>query len=124
MSATALRPARPVRKGWRPGPVMAAWAYYILAGAITLVFLFPLAWVLLSSVQPTAGASALPIWLPSAFTLENYATLTRVGADLWNSLAVALGSSLGVALVSTLAAYGFSRFRFAGQVYGLLELEC
>ena len=119
MSAAALRQARPVRKSWRPGSVLAASAYYSLAGAITLVFLFPLAWVLLSSVQPAVGASALPGWLPSAFTLENYATLTRVGAGLWrylwNSLAVAFGSALGVAVVSTLAAYGFSRFRFAGR---------
>jgi multiple sugar transport system permease protein len=103
----------------RPGPTLAAVLYYAVAGAITLAFLFPVAWVMLSSVQPGAGASASPGWLPSQFTWENYAGLARVGSGmgryLWNSAVVAIGSALGVALVASLAAYGFSRFRFVGR---------
>lgn len=103
----------------RPGPTLAAGLYYAVAGAITLAFLFPIAWVMLASVQRNAGASALPGWWPSAFTWENYAGLTRVGAGmgryLWNSAVVAIGSALGVAVVAGLAAYGFSRFRFVGR---------
>jgi len=98
----------------RPGPAAATAIYYTVAGTITLAFLFPVAWVLLASVQP--GASRAGSW---QFSLENYATLTRVGAGLgrylWNSAAVAIGSALGVAAVATLAAYGFSRFRFSGR---------
>ena len=98
----------------RPGPAMAATIYYTVAGAITLAFLFPVAWVLLASVQ--TGVGQVGRW---HFSLENYATLTRVGSGLgrylWNSAAVAVGSALGVAIVATLAGYGFSRFRFAGR---------
>jgi multiple sugar transport system permease protein len=119
MTALALRSAGWARTAWQTSPAWAAAAYYTLAGAITLGFLFPVAWVLLSSVRVTAGAPSWPGWMPSGFSLENYATLTRVGAGLWrylwNSLTVALGSALGVALVSVLAAYGFSRFRFGGR---------
>ena len=83
------------------------------------MFLFPVVWVLLSSVQRGAGASSLPSWLPSQFSWENYVTLTRVGAGLWrylwNSFAVAMGSAIAVAIVASLAAFGFSRFRFAGK---------
>jgi len=119
MTAIALRPASWARIAWRSPPAWAAAAYYTLAGAITLGFLFPVAWVLLSSLQSGPGAPAWPGWLPPGFSFENYATLTRVGPGLWrylgNSLAVALGSALGVAVVSVLAAYGFSRFRFMGR---------
>lgn len=102
-----------------PNVTAAAVAYYALAGAITLAFLFPVAWVLLSSFEPSGGAANLPGWLPSSFSFANYAALTGVGAGLprylSNSFVVALGSALGVALVATLAAYGFSRFQFVGR---------
>lgn len=105
--------------GWRPGPTTAAVAFYGVAGAITLAFLFPVFWVLLSSVQPGAGIPMSPGWLPRSFSWQNYASLTQVGTGLWrylsNSLVVAIGSALGVAVVSTLAAFGFSRFRFFGS---------
>lgn len=118
-AAAALRIQDRRALRWRPSPAVAVTAYYALSGAITLAFLFPVAWVLLSSVQAGAGASALPSWLPSSFSWDNYAALTRVGAGLWrylwNSFAVAIGSAIGVVVVSTLAAYGFSRFRFAGR---------
>jgi multiple sugar transport system permease protein len=98
----------------RPGPTLAAVLYYAVAGAITLAFLFPVGWVMLSSVRPGAGAS--PGW---RFSWENYIGLARVGSGmgryLWNSAAVAIGSALGVAVVASLAAYGFSRFRFVGR---------
>ncbi len=116
MTAIALRPSGWVRAAWRLGPAWAAAAYYTFAGAITLAFLFPVAWVLLSSVRSSAGTPSWPGWMPPGFSLENYATLTRVGSGLWrylwNSMTVAFGSALGMALVSVLAAYGFSRFRF------------
>ena len=112
--ATPIRSAR-----WQPRPTLAVAVYYLACGAITLVFLFPVVWVLLSSVQRGAGASSLPSWLPSQFSWENYVTLTRVGAGLWrylwNSFAVAMGSAIAVAIVASLAAFGFSRFRFAGK---------
>lgn len=96
----------------------AAVAYYAAAGTITLLFLFPVAWVALASFLPV-GAASMPGWLPSSFTLANYAGLlngtTGFWRFLWNSLVVALGSSLGVALVATPAAYGFARFSFRGR---------
>ena len=103
----------------RPSPAVAAAAYYVVAGSTTLVFLFPVAWVLLSSVQRGGHASAGSGWLPSTLSLENYRTLTRIGAGLWhyswNSFVVAAASALAVAVLCTLAGYGFSRFRFAGR---------
>ncbi|MFC0406822.1 carbohydrate ABC transporter permease [Roseomonas elaeocarpi] len=96
-----------------------AFAYYATAGTITLIFLFPVAWVAFASFQPSAGASALPGWLPSSFTLANYAGLlsgtTGFWRYLWNSLVVAAGSAVGVALIATPAAYGFTRFSFFGR---------
>ena len=118
MTDLAVQPAARVWR-WRPGPALAAALYYAVSGAITLAFLFPVAWVMLSSVQLTAGASAMPGWLPAQLSWENYAGLTRAGAGLWrylwNSVVVAIGSALGVAVVASLAAYGFSRFRFVGR---------
>ncbi len=104
---------------WRRGPALAAWMYYAVCGAITLAFLFPVAWVLFSSVRANTASAASPGWLPATFTWENYAALAHVGVGLWrylwNSVAVAVGSAFGVAVVGSFAAYGFSRFRFVGR---------
>ncbi len=116
MSAAIVQvpPAR-----WRPGQALIVWIYYAVCGAITLAFLFPIAWVLFSSVHANAGSVPSPGWLPATLTWENYAALANVGSGLWrylgNSVAVAVGSALGVAIIGSLAAYGFSRFRFVGR---------
>lgn len=84
---------------------------------ITLViFLFPIVWLVLSSLKPPS--EVLEISLPTKPTLVNYSRVLSshpVGGYLRNSLVVALGSTFISLFVGSLAAYGFTRYRFQGR---------
>lgn len=95
---------------------------------ILLIIVFALApylWMILTSIKPDAELTRSPItYLPGAATLDHYRTLlgrTTFGGNLVNSLIVALGTvALGLA-VSVPAAYAFSRFRFPGRKWLLVQ---
>jgi ABC-type glycerol-3-phosphate transport system permease component len=112
----------------------------IFAGLCGLAFLvcFPLIWALSTSLKPKSEIFATPPTLvPKTVTLENYAALVTgrpqyfqsggqqidTGATpaqfftRWfvNSLVVTLGSTLISIVVSTLAAYSLTRFRYWGR---------
>ncbi len=88
-------------------------------GLILLFGLAPFAWMVLSSLKPTAELAAQPItYLPQHPTLANYIDLlarTTFLGNMADSLVVAVGAvALGLVL-SVPAAYAFSRFRFRGR---------
>jgi multiple sugar transport system permease protein len=93
------------------------------AGAVTLAafFLFPLFWAAVNSVKPAAEAAAAPpTWLPDRLSAENYREVGDIGAGgivgaLGNSLLATGMSIVFTVVLSTLAGYGFSRFRFPGR---------
>ena len=95
-------------------------AYYILAALIALVFLFPVAWTIVSSFKPPAEGVAFPptLW-PSRIALDNYVTLRDFGDGiaryLSNSVIVTAITVSGALVLSLLAGYGFSRFTFWGK---------
>ena len=86
----------------------------LLAGA--LVMLAPMLWTLLLSLKPNAvlmGNSAAALSPP--WTLDNYRAILadRLTARwLLNSLVVALGTTTGVLILSSLAGYAFARLEF------------
>ena len=94
--------------------------YYIVSTLLALLFLFPLAWTIMTSFKPSSEASASPpTFLPSHLAWDNYAALGNYGNNflqyVGNSTVVALGTVLGTIILSTLAGYGFSRFNFRGK---------
>jgi multiple sugar transport system permease protein len=84
----------------------------------TLITLFPLYTVVISSIKPLADVRATFHWIPSRITLTPY-------TDIWstiplaryflNSLIIALGATAISVLVAILAAYAISRYRFLGR---------
>ena len=80
------------------------------------IMLAPLVWALLLSLKSNAalvGHSEAALHGP--YTLENYATIFASSLTLrWllNSTIVALGQTLGVLVLASLAGYGFSRLDF------------
>lgn len=85
---------------------------------LSAIFIAPIAWTLLSSLKPAIEARQppLPPWPTTGFSIENYISLDSFGSGLWhstqNSIFVAVSSVLLTLLISLLAGYGFSRFRF------------
>lgn len=85
-------------------------------------WLFPLIWVLSSSLKPESEVIADPLtWIPRTFTLENY---TQVLANTenspilrWfaNSLFIASIHTFLMVLFNAMSAYAFARMRFPGR---------
>lgn len=99
--------------------------------------LLPFLWLVRSSLSPIAELTIRPpAWLPRQLTLENYWQLVRVVfvhstgftiqelvvAGLRNSLIVSLAVMIVNIVLGGLAAYGFSRARFALRNTFLLAL--
>jgi arabinogalactan oligomer/maltooligosaccharide transport system permease protein len=84
----------------------------------TFVALFPIVWVLLSSIKPASEIRRSEIALFSNPTLENYRTLlTETDFPVWflNSVVVAAFTMvIGIAMSAT-AGYALSRFNFPGK---------
>ncbi|MEU8263034.1 carbohydrate ABC transporter permease [Micromonospora sp. NPDC048999] len=88
--------------------------YWVLTGALAVIFLFPLGWTAVASIAPQAGTNQTHGW-----GFGNYETLTHYQAGIWRYLAnSAFVSGLTVALtllISLLGGYAFARFRFPGK---------
>lgn len=101
----------------RPGEIAALLA----ALAVAVVVLFPIYWMLVTSILPTrVTISRDPPLLPplEQITFQAYSDVWRrkpLIAWMWNSAVVTAGS-VGLSLVvATLAGYSLSRFRTLGQ---------
>jgi multiple sugar transport system permease protein len=125
MTAALLHP--PDRRG-RAGRSGLAW--YIAGGvAISAVFVVPLLWEVLRSLQPESAVSAAPSSRTFGhLTFANYHVLLSGQDDIirnvTNSLIVAVLAAVLTALVALLAGYGFALFKFRGSglAFGLVLL--
>ncbi len=92
--------------------------FHITAILVTLLFLAPVIILFLASFRGMgeAGLPPLPPWPQDGFSLDSYIRLNQFGRPLihhaGNSLYVALGTTFLTLLISLLAGYGFSRYRF------------
>lgn len=89
----------------------------LIIGAIA--FLFPLIWMLSTSLKPLAETTKIPpTIIPSKFMWSNYAEATT-SIPFWkyakNTLIVCILSVIGTVVSSTLVAYGFSRIQWKGR---------
>ena len=92
---------------------------YAALSILSLIFLFPLAWMITTSLKtnaevlanPTALFPAVPQWgnYPEVITALNY------WQETLNTLIMALGVTLGQILLSALAGYAFARLQFFGR---------
>jgi len=114
-AATTPRPAAPRRPATTTlGGVVLRTPFWVLTGALAVIFLFPLVWTAVSSVSPHAGTSQVDGW-----GFGNYQTLAHYQAGIWRYIAnSAFVAGLVVVLtlgISTLGGYAFARFRFPGK---------
>lgn len=89
---------------------------YLLLSATLLLFAGPLVWLLSTMMKTKAETYKVPpALLPEHFTFEAFERLFAVQPLMWrwiqNSFAISILVVLGAVLSSSIAAYGFSRFR-------------
>ncbi len=94
------------------------WSYAILVIA-AFIAVFPVFWIFSTSFKPATEVLSPELTiLPKTFTTGNYAEVLDGGNFwrwMWNSVSVALCTTvIGIALAST-TAYAVSRFSFAGK---------
>ncbi|GAA1831600.1 multiple sugar transport system permease protein [Microlunatus capsulatus] len=131
MTDLQTRAASPVQAGG-PAPTTADHRRHLLLGrgrsvlkhvalvAVSLVMVYPLLWMLVSSFRPTEVIFRSPgLWVNDLVT-TNYtggwnALSNPFGHYLLNSAVVVVGAVVGNLLSCSLAAYAFARLKFRGK---------
>ncbi|NIK66783.1 MULTISPECIES: carbohydrate ABC transporter permease [unclassified Paenibacillus] len=87
--------------------------------AFFLIMVFPLYWIVITSLKPKKEIFSLPIrYWPERFTFENYANIFKVSkfhVYIGNSLLISVIAALIVICIATLSGYVMARFQFRGH---------
>ncbi len=107
-------------------PARSRTVVHLLLATFAAYSMFPLLWALVTSLKrPEDAVRYPPQWLPSPLTVQNYVdvlTRTPVPAQIVNTMLAATLAAVIVVVASSLAGYGFSRFRFPGKHVLLISL--
>ena len=91
----------------------------IVISAAAILNLFPLYWMISSSLKVSQDVSKMPPdWIPFPQAVQNYKNLFQTGHALtWtcNSFLIAIGTTAAILLVSAMASYSFAKLRFWGR---------
>src|SRR5690606_3088768 len=93
----------------------------LLFAIIGLLFITPFLWMISSSFKTEADVLKFPIeWFPSTWNaVENYSEVwagtKSFGLYYWNSIKIAVLTTIGSAGFSCLAAYAFAKIQFKGR---------
>src|SRR5580700_9944113 len=106
----------------------AGWLHTLLAGIVSLIYFFPVLFILMTAFKTRPDALATPIKFIFTPTLENFSAVfvrasleggsgmdTGFGLFFFNSLFISGVSVLLALIIGTAAAYGFSRFPLRGN---------
>jgi multiple sugar transport system permease protein len=106
------------RKPWTVGRVF----FWLTLAVLTLIFVAPLLWMLITSFKTNNDATALPLsWLPRPFTAEAYSSVLTTNSATpvlrWflNSMIAATANAVLIVAVDAMAAYALARLRFRGR---------
>ena len=92
---------------------------YILAVVVLLIVVFPLYWMLISSVKSQEEILLLePTLWPKEFHFENYINVferANFGKYYYNTIVMTAGLLISQIVTGIFAAYGFSKGKFKGQ---------
>lgn len=113
---TTRIPARAKGPRGRPPTCAAKYGLMILAAVFAV---FPLYWMLASSLKAAAELQQLPpTWWPTQPILDAYSAVFQVipfARAIANSLIIAGGTTLGIVVTSLMAGYVFAKYRFRGR---------
>ena len=96
---------------------------YLIAAVVLIYSLFPIIWTISASFSPTGSISGQSL-IPDPPTLRNYERILAQDFWLWmwNSFKISSISALLAGLITLMAAFAFSRFRWAGRSQLLLVI--
>jgi multiple sugar transport system permease protein len=102
-------------------------ALYIVSYVCAILWLFPMAWMLVSSLKPVGTpVSILSEVFSGQFTFKNF-FLVGEKAPIWgwsfNSLYVSIAITIGTLVLTSWAAYALSKLNFKGRTFVLLIIS-
>lgn len=96
--------------------------FYTIATLFALVYMFPLYWMVVSSLKPMNEIFKIPFeWLPDKWTFKHYisgwhfmggVTFTKV---YLNTFFVTIMSVIGTVFTASMVSFGFARIKFKGR---------
>jgi multiple sugar transport system permease protein len=114
----ATRLSKTRRRGVLPWRTAEGLLTYVLLAGMLVIALFPVYWMLVTSLKPARDVySLVPQLWPKSPTLTPYRTLferTDFALFMKNSLVVSLATTAFTLLIATLAAYAIARIPFRG----------
>jgi ABC-type glycerol-3-phosphate transport system permease component len=94
--------------------------YYAFCLLLFVIVVYPVLWMLLSSLKETWEVLSYPFSLPVRASLANYAEAWQVakfGRAFLNTVFVTLVSLAGILLISTMGGYVFAKLDFFGKTF-------
>ncbi|QDP40375.1 sugar ABC transporter permease [Radiobacillus deserti] len=95
---------------------------YAILAVVFVIIIYPLLWTVGMSLNQGTSLYSSSL-IPKNFSLEHYKWLFSAESDYltWykNSLIVSVSTALGSVIFTSLVAYAFSRYQFAGRKNGL-----
>ncbi len=92
---------------------------YALLVATALAAIFPIYWMIASSLKSPDELTALPpTWLPAHASIEAYRTVFSVipyAQAFLNSFVIAAGDTVAIVVTSIMAGYVFAKYSFRGR---------
>jgi len=108
-------PERKARRRLRPGRI----ALYACAVVVGCVALFPIYWLVISSLKKPAELGQIPpTWWPHGVTGEAYRTVFEIvpfAQSFLNSVIITAVCSASVLVTSIMSAFVFAKYRFRGR---------
>jgi multiple sugar transport system permease protein len=121
-TASATQPVTVKPAGRHPiGYWLGAILRHGLLIVVTIMFVVPFYWMLITSLKTQTTVFTTPIqWFPSSLHFENYLTVANYPTFpflrfMWNSFFYAGMVTLGTVLSCSAVGYGFARLRFPGR---------
>jgi multiple sugar transport system permease protein len=106
---------------FRPRSLGRRIAFNVFAWTLVLVIVFPLIWMILTSLKPQSELFLIPPgFLPEEITFEHYRRLlteTPFLRYLRNSTVLAAATTLVVIVIATLGAHSLTRFSYPGREF-------
>ncbi len=93
---------------------------HVFLASVAITCLYPLLWMIVSSLKTQDMIFKDISLIPHQFHLENYVLAWREGGfgrNFLNSITYTIAVVFGIVIISSMAAYAFSRLRFAGSKF-------
>ena len=115
---TTIARRRPGATGRRLRRLGARGLLYAIAWVAAIATLVPILYAILGGFRDTGQLSTNPVALPDPWVFSNYTGILKSGTfwhQVWNSVLIALMSTVLTVPIAAMAAFVFARFAFRGR---------